>query len=74
MNDTRTQVQKLDAMLFELYREAMSPRPSLTRLRRLAEDAAWEFEPLRAILTGEPALPDLRKVGATGHRASQRRK
>ena len=67
MTDTRLQAYKLDELLVELARLAWQLRPNTTRLRDLAEALAWEWEPLRAKLTDEPELPDLRKVGRTGH-------
>ena len=58
--DVRTQITKVDALLADLYDEAWRTRPRVGRLRALAEDLAWEFEPLRARLLGEEPLPDLR--------------
>ena len=72
MTNTRLQAYKFDELLAELARLAWQPRPSPGRLRDLAEALAWEWEPLRALLTEEPELPDLRKVGASGHRAPRR--
>ena len=68
MTDTRQQAYKLDELLAELARLAWQPRPNAARLRDLAEALAWTWEPLRSQVTGEPELPDLRKVGRHGHR------
>ena len=60
--DVRAQVAKVDALLAQLHEEAGRARPRVERLRMLAEDLAWEFEPLRARLLGEEPLPDLRAL------------
>ncbi len=72
MTDPRLQAYKLDELLAELARLAWQRHPSVKRLRELAEALAWEWEPIRASVTGEPALPDLREVDAAGHRAPRR--
>ena len=71
--ETRQQVAAFDGLLLELARETERARPRARRLRDLAEAVAWEFEPLRAMLTGEEPLPDLRRLGAIGHRGERRR-
>jgi len=63
--NTRAQVRVFDALLLRLQREAEKARPRPTEFRRLSEDIAWEFEPLRAVLMGEAPLPDLRQVTTT---------
>ena len=68
--DLRAQIAKVDALLAELYDEAWRVRPRVGRLRTLAEDLAWEFEPLRAHLLGEEPLPDLRAVSHRRSKAS----
>ncbi len=56
------QITRMDTLLAELYEEAWRSRPQVGRLRTLAEDLAWEFEPLRARLLGEEPMPDLRAL------------
>jgi len=68
--DVRAQVAKVDALLAELHREAWRTRPRTERLRTLAEDLAWEIEPLRARLLNEDPLPDLRALSRT-HRIGE---
>ena len=58
----REAVAAMDALLLALQREAEKARPKPSAIRELSESLAWDFEPLRAILTGEPPLPDLRHV------------
>jgi len=60
--DIRPQVLAFDDLLLRLQEEVEKKRPRPSELRRLSEDIAWEFEPLRAVLTGEPPLEDLRKL------------
>ena len=56
----RAQVERMDALLYALHEEAWRARPRVGRLRELAEDLAWEFEPIRAAVLDEKPLPDLR--------------
>ena len=58
----RAQVERMDALLSALHEEAWRARPRAGRLRELAEDLAWEFEPIRAAVLGEEPLPDLRHL------------
>jgi len=67
-------VAELDALLLALQREAERPRPKKDAIRELSASLAWGFEPLRAILTGEPALPDLRHVTTGAPRAPRGRR
>jgi len=58
----REQVERMDALLSALYEETWRSRPRTGHLRKLAEDLAWEFEPIRAAALGEEPLPDLRHL------------